>query len=102
LDTSHLPDSMAGAELDREIQGVQELKSQGRAGKWDVEHNFRVVSATASDAEVYDEYVNHSVFVDAVTKQEIPAKDPPPLRKISFYLKRIDGNWKVVDGARND
>jgi hypothetical protein len=102
LDTAPLLDVMAGAELERETQGVEELRAQGRAAKWDVEHNFRVVRSTPDEAEVYDEYVNHSVFLDAATKVETPAKGAPPVRKITFFMKRIDGRWKVVDGSRSN
>jgi hypothetical protein len=102
LDVSHLPEVMAGAELQREEGAIRDLRAQGRAAKWDVEHNFRILKATPDEAEVYDEYVNRSVFIDASTKQEIPAKSPPPVRKISFFLKKGDGSWKVVDGARHE
>jgi hypothetical protein len=102
LDTSRLSEVMAGDELARAEQSIRELKAQGRAGKWDVEHNFRILKAAPDEAVIYDEYVNNSVFVDAVTKQEIPTSEPPMLRKISFEMKKIDGRWKVIDGTRHD
>lgn len=99
LETGELKDVMAGDELAREEEGVRELAAQGRAARLDIEHNFRIVSATAGEATVYDEYVNHSVFLDSTTKQEIPTKEPPALRNVSFEMKKVDGIWKVVDGA---
>lgn len=102
LDTSHLGEVMAEAELAREEEGVRELRAEGRGADIDIEHNFRVVKANDNDAVVYDEYVNHSVFIDAVTKQVIPTKEPPGVLKISFQMRKIDGTWKVVDGARHD
>ena len=102
LDTSRLHEVMASAELEREIQGVEELKGQGRGAKLDIGHDFRIVSATPERAVVYDDYVNRSVFIDATTKREIPTKDPPEVLKITFEMERVAGTWKVVDGAVRD
>lgn len=99
LDTSQLKDVMAGDELAREEQGVRELAAQGRAARFDIEHNFRIVSVTADEALINDEYVNRSLFLDAATKREMPTKQTPPVEKVSFEMKRINGVWKVVDGA---
>jgi hypothetical protein len=100
LDTSQLGRVMAGAELAREEQQIHDLKARGRAAKLDIDHSFRITKGTADEAEVYDEYVNRSLFVDATTKVEMPTKETPPVEKVTFQMRKLDGSWKVVDGTR--
>lgn len=101
LDASRLREVMAGAELTRETQQVLDLRTQGRAISMDVEHNIRVLKATSDEAVIYDEYVNHSLYMDPATKRESPTKETPPIEKISYQFKKVDGVWKVVDGTRH-
>jgi hypothetical protein len=102
LDPTHLPEVMAGAELSRELQQMKDMQAQGRAGKVDVEHHILLGKVTPTSAVVYDEYLNRSVFVDASTKQVIPTSSPPITEKVSYEMQKIDGTWKVVDGAQHD
>lgn len=102
LDTSRLSEVMSGAELARQEQQIRDLKAQGRAAKLEAQHRIAFVQVSADHAVIYDEYLNRSIFVDPVTKQELPTKEPPATEKISFEMRKINGNWKVVDGARHD
>ncbi len=102
LDTSHLGEIMAGAELVRAENQIRQLKAQDRAGKVDVGHHFALVKVLPAEAEVYDDYLNRSVFLNPVTKQEIPTEEPPSVEKVSFVMKKSDGIWKVVDGKQQD
>jgi len=102
LDTSHLSEVMSGAELARQEQQIRDLQAQGRAAKLEVQHRIAFVQVSPDHAVIYDEYLNRSIFVDPVTKQELPTKEPPATEKISFEMRRINGSWKVVDGARHD
>lgn len=102
LDSSRLGEVMAGDELARAETYIQDLRSQGRAAKMDVEHRIALPKVTSDEAVVYDEYLNKSVFVDPVTKQELKTDAPVETVKVSFYLSRIDGQWKVTGGARHD
>lgn len=102
LDSSRLGEVMAGDELARAEKYIQDLRSQGRAAKMDVEHRIALPKVTPDEAVVYDEYLNKSVFVDSVTKQELKTDAPVETVKVSFYLSRIDGQWKVTGGARHD
>lgn len=101
LDITRLPEVAAGDALDREVQQVEDLRAQGRAGKVDVEHNFVIVQASATEAVVYDEYLNKSLFIDLATGKELPTSEPPAKRKMSYDLRKTAGVWKVVDGARH-
>jgi hypothetical protein len=101
LDPSHLPEVLAGDKLENERQLVAQLRAEGRAAKVIVGLDYRVVRATETSATVYDDYKNYSYLVDPNTKA--PLVDPPAVPEIhvvSFELQKIDGMWKVVDGAR--
>lgn len=100
LDGSVLSQVEAGPKLDREQQQLADFKAQGKAARLNVEHRVVIVKATADSAVLYDEYLNKSVFVDAQTKQDIPTASPPFTEKISVNLQKLDGVWKVVDGAQ--
>jgi galactokinase len=102
LDASLLGQVEAGAKLSRDQQQVEDFKAQGHAARLDVDHRIAIVKADPSRAIVYDEYLNKSVFVDAATKQDIPTASPPATEKISVDLQKMDGVWKVVDGAQHD
>ena len=101
-DGSHLGEVMAGAELDRGLQRIKSLQAQGRAIKVDVEHHPLLVSVSADKAVVYDEYLNRSLFIDVATHEVLPTASPAITEKISYDLQKLDGAWKVVDGAQHD
>jgi hypothetical protein len=101
LDASLLPEVMAGAELVRERQQMEDFREQGKAVKVDVEHHLLLVEVAPDRAVVYDEYLNRSVFIDSTTKEEFPTKEPPGTEKISYEMHKIDGRWKVVDGRQH-
>ena len=102
LDTSHLHEVMAGAELDRMTQQITDLKAKGRAVKVDVDHHYLLTSTAPDRAVVYDEYLNRSLYLDATSKQVIPTSNAPGTEKVSYDLQKIDGAWKVIGGALND
>jgi hypothetical protein len=101
VDASRLGEVLAGVELERTENDIRRLRAEGRASRLEVELHFRILQATPNDAVVADQYVNRSVYVDAVTKQEIPTKEPPSVTKIDVQMRKLDGVWKVVDVARH-
>ena len=101
LDTSHLSDVMAGPELARDEKQIEDLKAQGKAVKVDIEHHIAFLRVSPDNAEIYDEYLNRSVYVDPATKQEIPTNAPPVTAKVSYRLQKVNGTWKVIDGAQH-
>lgn len=100
LDTSHLPEVMAGAELDRDVQQVKDLRDKGQAMKIDVNHKLVFLQVSDAASRLYDEYFNKSYYVDGATKQPIGTPGPGGVAKITYDLQKLDGTWKVVDGAR--
>jgi len=72
----------------------------------ETEHNFVVISATSSQAEVADRLHYASTTVDADTREPLPgqsqsasAGDAPETDAI-VNLQKIDGTWKVVFAAK--
>lgn len=100
LDTSHLSEVMAGAELERETQQLQDRIAKNKPSRLDVEHHISFVLIGDDRAIINDQYLNKSVFVDPATKHDIPTAEPPSIVKVSFQLRKLDGVWKVVDGNR--
>ena len=102
LDASHLTEVMAGDELRRTQEQIQQLKAQGRAARLDVVHQMAFVKVSPERAEIYDQYLNRSVFLDAATKEELKTSQPPTTEKLSFTLEKTGSTWKVVEGVRHD
>lgn len=98
LDTSRLPEVMAGEELRREEEQIRELASQGRAGQLLVEHRITFPEVSNDRIVIYDEHVNKSIYLDGATKRELRTSDPPELERVSYELAKVNGQWKVIDG----
>ena len=60
-----------------------------------VDHDYRIEVSSATEAEVFDEYVNHSVLADAAGKPIEP--DPNETVRSHQRLRKISGTWKVFD-----
>lgn len=98
LDTSRLPEVMAGEELRRQEEQIRELASQGRAGKLIVEHRISFPQVSDDRVVIYDEQLNRSLFLDAATRIEFRSSAAPETEKLTFEFRKIDGTWKVLDG----
>jgi hypothetical protein len=96
LAPERLTEIMAGKELTVEQRAINDLRANGRAQRVDIEHHERITWATSDAATVLDEYVSHTVLVDAETKA--PLEDPPsaPFR-IAYLFRKVDGRWLAVE-----
>ena len=101
LDKSHLDEVMARDRLDSVARLIDELRSENRAIKTAVDHDYRVVQLVGDDAQVFDDYISDSVYVDPVTQQPLSEPTSDELRVI-YRLSRLDGKWKVVDSVQAD
>ncbi|HET7767137.1 MAG TPA: hypothetical protein VFN74_00080 [Chloroflexota bacterium] len=99
LDTSKLPQVVAGVELEREERQIRALASQGRAARLSFDHNLSFDRTSSNEAVLFDELVNRSVFVDLATGQDMKTNTEPEIQKVSHQFRKIDGTWKIVDGA---
>ena len=98
LDASRLHEVMDGRHL-KTVEGViSELNSEGRVIETNVDHNYRVVEATASSATVVDVYVSNSVYLDIHTHTQVSEPSGDRITEI-YDLTRLDGIWKVVNLA---
>jgi hypothetical protein len=99
LDPSQIEQVTAGQVLDGERRAIEALRAQNRAQQVDIEHNARILYASADEAAVEDHYVSHTVLLDAASKAPI---EPPPSTawRLAYRLQKIDGVWKVVESVR--
>jgi hypothetical protein len=77
LDPSPLAAVAAGDALAGLQQEIEQDRAAGRAVRTEVVHNFTVVSANGSEAQVADDYRDSSVFVDPATRQPLPGEVAP-------------------------
>lgn len=100
LDGSRLPEVAAGVALEIERRNVEQLRAQGRAGRYIVDLQYGVVEANQTSAVVATKYQDRSYVIDVQTRNPIA---PTPFAgeevKMTYWLEKIDGNWKVVDGT---
>jgi hypothetical protein len=100
LDASRLPDVAAGAALEVERQNIEQLRAQGHAARFVVDLQYGVQQATGTTAVVASKYQERSYVIDAGTKQPLaPTPATAEVVTMTFWMEKIDGTWKVVDGA---
>lgn len=96
LDTNRLEEVTAGAELENARKQIDDLRSQNRAAKIDVQHNYVIVNAGPQNAGIQDRYLNKSVIVDAATKRPLQSAGGGETVEVVCQLELTDGKWKVV------
>lgn len=97
LDTSKLSDVAAEAELTRDTQTVNDLRSAQQALKSDVTHHLEVTSVSSDAATVHDQFEDRSYLIDPVSMKALQTPAPPRIQAIACQLQRINGTWKVVN-----
>lgn len=103
LDTSHLGEVLDGQALQWVTEEVDMLKAEGRPVKIvESDRQIKIFPRTQTEAALLDEYFSSSVYVDTTTKEPLPRTGPPTRVRQSYLLRRINGNWKIVDGTRED
>ena len=74
---------------------IAALVAKGQRAEMRVEHSYRI-EIDGDRAEVFDEYRNHSVAVDATTGEPVEP-DPNNVLRQRYVLERREGEWWVVD-----
>ena len=105
LDPAPLDDVATGEELLALRRDVDGLRTEGRAIKTEVQHQYTVVRVDGDEAQVLDRFRDFSVYVDVSTKQPLPGEVRPdeanaPLNTVLYYLQRTADTWKVERGQR--
>lgn len=102
LDDS-LADTVAtGEERQRIRQEINTMRSQGVALRLVTTHNPVIIDITANSAVVFDESIDNSFFVDAVTKDPPVASGSGERLQQTFYFEKVDSTWLVVRGVRHE
>jgi hypothetical protein len=102
LDSSRLPEVAADDELRRIRDEVEDFRRRNRAVRAVVTHNYLVLDVTAGEAKVYDEIRDSSFLIDPVTKQPPEGPDARQLVKDIFFLRKVEGTWKVIRSLRQE
>lgn len=95
LDPSGLEQTYAEDALETVRKEIERRTQEGRASKVDVEHDIYVQIVDSETALVRDQYLNHSVALDAQTGQPTES-DPNQTILETYTVKLIEGTWKVV------
>jgi hypothetical protein len=92
-------EAMGGEHLNSTARLIDELRDENRAIRTDVDHDYHVVQASQRSAQVLDDYLTNSFYVDAVTQQSLSAPASDEL-KVLYKMFEFDDGWKVVDSVR--
>ncbi len=102
LDTSRLPEIAVDDELHRLREEIEDFRRRNRAVRAVVTHSHLVIDVTATEATIYDEIRDSSFLIDPVTKGPPQSADPRHVVKDIFYLKKVEGTWKVHKHLRQE
>jgi hypothetical protein len=101
LDKTYLGEIMGGDHLDMLSHRIDELRIENRAIKTDVDHQYHVVQVNADTAQIIDDYISNSIYVDPATKLPLTEPAADELR-VLYRLHKVDRKWIVVDSVRAD
>jgi hypothetical protein len=98
--TSRLHEVLEGDALRWVTDEVNDLRAKGQAAKIVLaEQVASIEHVSETRATVAHRYVNHSVYVDTLTKQPRVASDGP-IRVLQTYdFRKTDGRWKIYSGT---
>jgi hypothetical protein len=73
-------------------------RSQNRAQRPEVSFGYRRVrDIRLQEAVVYQEYINHSVAIDLLTKAPLEDRPSDPVTESTLLRKTTSGDWKVAE-----
>jgi hypothetical protein len=78
---------------------IEKRIAEGRAAFVSVEHDYSIQLSDPTTAFVIDQYVNHQVLIDPVTRRPIE-EDPNETLVDAVTLKLRDGSWRVTRKER--
>jgi hypothetical protein len=100
LDATRLPEVTVGGRLEEAMAEVSDVKADGVAAKIQVSHNVSIVQVGDTEATVRDEYKDTSYAIQPVTRAAVGTPGPSSRTVNAYFLRRIDGAWKVIGGRR--
>ncbi len=102
LDTTHISDVATGDEQKEMQAEVEKFRSRNAAVRVRVTHSYLIFDVTDTDAKVVDDILDRSFTVDPVTKQPEDASSDGSHVKDIYFLKKLDGVWKVTKTLRQE
>ena len=99
LNTEALPQVMAGAVLQREMDAIEKMRADNRAAESKVGHAIQLLHAGSDEAAVQDDYTLETTYVDAVTRAPLEST-PAQTWPFAYRMRKSDGVWRVVDAVR--
>ena len=90
----------AGDELKRVQAEVADLRQRNRAVHVRVSHSALIVSIKGNMATVYDDQRDSSFLINPVTNEPHNGSVQPYPEKDIYYLRKMNGDWKVVKSLR--
>jgi hypothetical protein len=96
LDEAALAEVYAGDYLTLVIEDVRSRIAEQRAALVDLRHDYQVELVDGTTALVFDQYWNHSVLVDPLTKVPLGTSEPS-LRREMATVSLIDGVWRITE-----
>lgn len=96
LDANLIHTVATGEEQERIRQEIDMLRSKGVALRVRVERHPLIIEVNDTTAVIYDEVTNQSFYVDAITKQPPQGTGSGEILRDTYYLRKMDGMWKVV------
>jgi septal ring-binding cell division protein DamX len=99
LDEAALAEVYAAEHLETKRNEIQRRIDEGRASWVRVEHHYTIQLVDSATAIVVDQYVNHQVLIDPVTRSPT---EPDPNQKLTdaVTLKLQDQAWRVTRKER--
>lgn len=96
LDQSELDSVYAKDALEIVRADIARFRRDNTPARFSVEHDYTITIGASGVAVVRDDYVNHSVLLDAQTLEPI---EPDPNKVIAevYLLEEVNGRWMVVN-----
>jgi hypothetical protein len=75
---------------------VEDQREANQPVRVRVEHNYRIVIRSETEAVVDDTFISHIVRLDPQTKEPIEP-DPNETIRNTYTLRKVEGTWKVAE-----
>lgn len=96
LDPTPLERVTTGEALQASRELVEEQRKSNQPVRVRVEHNYRIVIRSETEAVVEDALISHSVRLDPKTMEPIEP-DPNQTIRNTYTLRKVEGEWKVAE-----
>jgi hypothetical protein len=96
LDAAGLDSWYADRALEIVLDDIAKFARNNTPARFEIEHHYRIEVDESGLAVVRDDYINHSVLLDASTGEPI---EPDPNEAVAeiYLMKKVDGRWKVTN-----